>query len=61
MSIADRFVTEYMPAWLNRNKKPEGVAPSKVRKSVRRTAFTPRPTVPFKPKPVNTDQYSTHL
>ena len=62
MSVADRFVTEYMPAWLRGQKKPEAVIPaSKPRKVTRRPALAPRPTEAFKPKPLNPEQYSSHL
>ena len=61
MSVADRFVTEYVPAWLRSYRKPEPVVPSsKPRKIKRREALAPRPTVAFKPK-LNPEQYSTHL
>lgn len=61
MSIADRFVTELMPSWLRKQKHPAMAITSNTKKVVRRQAATPRPTVAFKPKPVNPEQYSTHL
>jgi len=61
MSIADRFVTEFMPAWLRKHKDQTISADVTAKKIVRRQAVTPKPTVAFKPKPVNPERYSTHL
>ncbi|MGC4025229.1 MAG: hypothetical protein QM744_08805 [Mesorhizobium sp.] len=61
MSIADRFVTEYMPAWLRKHKVEAIAKAPSAKKIVRRQSATSKPTVAFKPKPVNPEQYSTHL
>lgn len=61
MSIADRLVSEFMPIWMRRHKdQPVALSP-KPKKTTRRQSLTPRPTVAFKPKPVNPERYSTHL
>lgn len=60
-SIAGRFVSELRSVWFRGNRKaPENTAPA-AKNMVRRTVMRPKPSAPFKPKPVNPDQYSSHL
>ncbi|RFC69145.1 MULTISPECIES: hypothetical protein [Mesorhizobium] len=61
MSIADRFVTEFMPTWLRRQKHPALAIKPTPKKAVRRQQVASKPTIAFKPKPLNPEQYSTHL
>ncbi|MBX3595930.1 MAG: hypothetical protein KF874_00025 [Rhizobiaceae bacterium] len=62
MSIADRFVTQFMPGWMRREKQAASAVKPLVKSGVSRSRpMAPKPVTAFKPKPLNPDQYSTHL